>query len=239
MSGLQGDQPIILKIGIDQSAIEKEAVCLQSFAGQGCVKLLKSDLRRGALLLECANPGHSLKSFFPKEDHLAIQATVQVMQQLHKAPFSTRQFPSLVQWLHELDKEWELPANYLEKARHLKYQLLATQGPPVLLHGDLHHDNILAHNQRYVALDPKGVIGESAYEVGAYLRNPIPDLMQHGDAKDIIARRIQGFATELSLNPQRLAQWNYVQAVLSACWKIADGLSPQPFLAYLEIIEED
>jgi streptomycin 6-kinase len=62
-------------------------------------------------------------------------------------------------------------------AESLFRELIASSESPVLLHGDLHHFNILsARRQPWLAIDPKGVAGEPAYEPGALLRNPNPEL---------------------------------------------------------------
>lgn len=207
MTGRQSSMPIILKMGIDLKVLENEACCLKSFAGHGCVKMLAHDPQEGALLLECAVPGNSLKTLFPNQEKQALQAAAMVMQALHHAPQDHTNFPTIADWLRQLDYTWDLPVSHLDKARLLKNKLLATQGKNILLHGDLHHDNILSHGESWIAIDPKGVIGEAAYEVGAYLRNPIPDLNHHPHAKTIINQRIQSFAKALNLNPQCLAGW--------------------------------
>ncbi|MDJ1257983.1 MAG: hypothetical protein MRQ07_04960 [Candidatus Midichloria sp.] len=65
------------------------------------------------------------------------------MKKLHQANIpKTHNFPYVKDWLSALDKEWDLPSGYLQKARKLRDQLLQHSGPDVLLHGDLHHDNI-------------------------------------------------------------------------------------------------
>lgn len=239
MSGQRGGIPIILKIGIEPGALKNEACCLTSFDGHGCIKMLACDFSTGALLLERAAPGDSLKLFFPDQERQALQAVSMIIQALQQAPQQHTSFPTIADWLEILDYTWDLPDAHLNKARYLKNCLLATQGKPFLLHGDLHHDNIISYGKNWIAIDPKGVVGETAYEIGAYLRNPIPDLNHHPYAQSIINKRIQEFAEILNLDPQRVAGWNYVQAVLSACWMIADNLSPQPFLDYLEIIAKD
>ena len=65
----------------------------------------------------------------------------------------------------------------MRKAESLFAGLLASMDAPVVLHGDLHHFNILsAQRQPWLAIDPKVVPGEPAYETGAFIRNPIPDI---------------------------------------------------------------
>ena len=61
----------------------------------------------------------------------------------------------------------------VERAQRLYVGLCASQTSTRLLHGDLHHYNILRDGDRgWVAIDPKGVVGEVEYEIGAALRNP-------------------------------------------------------------------
>jgi streptomycin 6-kinase len=88
---------------------------------------------------------------------------------------------------------------------------------PVLLHGDLHHWNILAAGrQPWLALDPKGIVGEPAYEVGALLRNP--DLMP----LQVQERRVDQLTAELGFDRYRILGWGIAQAVLSAWWSYED-----------------
>jgi streptomycin 6-kinase len=88
---------------------------------------------------------------------------------------------------------------------------------PVLLHGDLHHWNILtSEREPWLALDPKGVVGEPGYEIGPLLLNPT---LQPGH---VLARRIDQLAEELGLDRERLLGWGLAHAVLSAWWSVED-----------------
>jgi streptomycin 6-kinase len=110
------------------------------------------------------------------------------------------------------------------EARDLYTTLCDSQASPRLLHGDFHHYNVLWDAARgWVAIDPKGVIGEVEYEAGAALRNPFetPELLVDPAR---IMRRVDGFARRLRLDPNRLLAWGFAQAVLSAVWLVEDGL---------------
>jgi streptomycin 6-kinase len=74
-----------------------------------------------------------------------------------------------------------------------------------------------------VVIDPKGVIGEAAYEVATFIRNPIPELLNYDDTQNIIHNRVTRFAELLELPSQRILDWCFVQAVLSWVWAIEDG----------------
>ncbi len=130
-----------------------------------------------------------------------------------------------------------LRKHYLQKARKLREQLLQTSELDVLLHGDLHHDNILQNGDDWLVIDPKGVIGQPAYEVAAFIRNPMPELLNHADAPNIIHKRINRLATILELPSQRILDWCFVQAVLSLVWAIEDGCDTSYFEQLTKIFD--
>ena len=110
---------------------------------------------------------------------------------------------------------WKKLDNYL--------RLCGTQKNRRLLHGDLHHENVIFDDRRgWLAIDPKGVVGEIEYEIGAALRNPVdrPDLCA---SREILQRRIQIFEQALHLDTVRAVRWAFAQAVLSAIWSWEDG----------------
>ena len=222
LSGFQEAQPIILKLGLDIDGFKREAAALMAFEGFGVVQIFSENT--GLLILECAVPGISLKSYFPENDDEAINITAKVIKRLHKAPMpSTYAFPHIKDWLTTLDGDLKIPVQTLQKAREIRDKLLITAIPDVFLHGDLHHDNILQNGNDWVVIDPKGVIGEPAYEVAAFIRNPMPELLNHADVPNIIHNRVTRFAELLELPSQRILDWCFVQAVLSWVWAIEDG----------------
>jgi streptomycin 6-kinase len=169
-------------------------------------------------------PGTSLKDYFPNQEQESIEIACGVMKKLHQANIpTTHNFPHIKDLLAALDKDWPIPDEYLQKARKLRDQLLQTSEPDVLLHGDLHHDNILQNGNDWLAIDPKGVVGEPAYEVAAFIRNPIPELLTHADAPNIIQGRVTRFAELLGIPAKRIHDWCFVQAVLAWVWALEDG----------------
>lgn len=237
LSGFQGDNPIILKLGLDNEALAREAFALKCFAGCGAVKVLSED--DGMLLLQRAVPGISLKSYFPNSEQESVKIACEVMKKLHKANIPVaHNFPHIKDWLKALDKDWNIPNHYLQKARKLRDELLQTAKPDVLLHGDLHHDNILQNGDYWVVIDPKGVIGEPAYEVAAFIRNPIPELLTHDDAPNIIHNRVIRFAELLGIPAKRIHDWCFVQGVLSWVWAIEDDCDASYFQQLTKVFDE-
>jgi len=128
-----------------------------------------------------------------------------------------------------------IPAALVRRARDLYAELCATQGPTRLLHGDLQHYNVLRDDERgWLAIDPKGVVGEVEYEVGALLRNPgeLPDVLANPAT---IERRVSTLSSRLGLDADRVLRWGFAQAVLSAIWLVEDGYAIDANVAPLRL----
>ncbi|HTN63751.1 MAG TPA: aminoglycoside phosphotransferase family protein [Devosia sp.] len=103
------------------------------------------------------------------------------------------------------------------------------------LHGDLHHDNIMASDRGWLAIDPKGLLGDPAYEFANVFRNP-------NGASPLVTdpRRINGladvFADRLGLSRKRLLGWAAAHSALSACWDLAAGNPITDDLAVLPLL---
>jgi streptomycin 6-kinase len=115
-----------------------------------------------------------------------------------------------------------LPATPVQKAERLFAELFASSTETVLLHGDLHHYNILRDGEEWRVIDPKGVAGEPAYECGAWLRNP-SDLLFRPNVRELLERRIAIFSEMLDIERDRIREWAYAQSVLSAWWSVEDN----------------
>ncbi len=229
LTGLQNNRSIILKIGFDRDSLKREENALLAFKGYGCVKLIQYNNDLGVLLMEEVLPGTPLKVLFPKQEQESIQIASQVIKRLHTAFLpKNNSFVTLEHWLSILDQEWDVPEIYLKKARSLSRKLLRGCEKNVLLHGDLHHDNILSSQENsWLVIDPKGIVGDQSFEVASFIRNPLPELLEQSDLKNLIENRIQSFSKYLNIREERLRAWSYVHAVLSMCWMLEDNLDPQ------------
>jgi streptomycin 6-kinase len=220
---------LVLKLGVPNRELLTEIAALRLFDGCGCVQLVAADPERGALLLERLRPGTPLATV--EDDEAATSLAVGVMRQLWRPAPPEHPFRSVADWAAGLGRlrarfngtSGPLPERLVERAGSLFEGLVASQDEPVLLHGDLHHGNILAaERQPWLAIDPKGVIGEPAYEAGSLLRNPFPQLLTGPDPSGRLARRVRQMAAELGFAVERLVGWGLAQAVLAAWWCIED-----------------
>jgi streptomycin 6-kinase len=235
---------VVLKVGVPNPELLTEMEALRLYDGQGIVQLLDTDSDLGALLLERLKPGTTLASV--TDDGAATSIAVQVIRQLWRPVRSEHSFPSVAHWAAGLGRLRQhfggttgpFPTNLVEAAERLFAELISSMTEPVLLHGDLHHYNILAaERQPWLALDPKGIIGEPAYEVGALLRNPIPQIFTAPQLSRLLARRIDQLAEELEVDRTRIHGWGLAQAVLAAWWNFEDhGHGWEPLIAFAEIL---
>ena len=242
---VQYKSDVVLKLGIPIGELDKEQKTLNYFNGHGCVKLLAHEINKGAMLLQSINPGTTLKTFFPDRDIQAIEKAARVMQKLHTQPISSKDadiFPTINNWYSLLDtfKTNKIPQKQLQKVQKLSRNLLSSQKELYVLHGDLHHENILFDelSDTWLAIDPKGVIGERACEIGPFIYNPLPELLQQSKPENIIARRFDQFSTILIIDQQKLIDWSYTRAILAACWSLQsnDFESTKLFMTCAEII---
>jgi streptomycin 6-kinase len=234
LSGWKEELPIVLKLGLDVESLNREADALRALRGYGGVNLIIA--QDGILMLQRAVPGNTLKSTFPNSEGHAIQIVCGLIKRLHQAPIMKNNFLHIRDWLEVLDNKLDLPNKYLQQARYLKDQLLKTSNKEVLLHGDLHHDNIISNGDEWLVIDPKAVIGEPAFEVAAFIRNPIPELLERDDCFEIIKTRINYFAELLNLDAQRINDWSFVQACLGWAWELEDGGDPKYFKKLTKMI---
>lgn len=198
---------------------------LDWYAGQGAARVYA--LSHDAQLIEWLD-GNSLSHLVHEgKDATATDIICQIITQLHaqrNMPPPSK-LPQLAQRFDDLfgaDKaRWPLASrDMLIRAQIVARSLLASEEETIPLHGNLHHDNILFSPRSWVAIDPKGVIGDPAYEVAHCFMYP-------RDASDVcasterITRLADSFAQRLGFDRARMLGFAVAQTALSACWDIA------------------
>ena len=229
-SAVRSDGTAGLKACWPPASFEQEAEALQLFDGRGMVRLLECDTSNEVMLLERLEPGTLLRTVKDDEEATSIAATV--MRQFWRPAPQEHPFPTVLSdWgrgFVRLRQHYEggcgpFPSAVLEEAEINYAELSVSMAEPMLLHGDLHHDNILAAQRKsWLAIDPKGLIGKPAYKTGAILRNPLPQLLELPQPGRGLARRVDQLAEELGFDRVRVRGWGLAQAVLSAWWSVED-----------------
>jgi streptomycin 6-kinase len=108
-------------------------------------------------------------------------------------------------------------------AERVMVELLADRSQPYLLHGDLHHGNVLVDEERgLLVIDPWGLWGDRAADVAPALHNPIEFVARTADVDSLIRRRLSIYAEVLDIDRELLAAWCYVYNVIRVLWALED-----------------
>jgi streptomycin 6-kinase len=216
-------QPAVLKLALPTSEMG-EAAALRHYGGRGAVRLLQHDAEQQAMLIERAVPGTPLLGLDDVEATAICAATLGALWKPGDVDGPYISVDDHAAQLAELLKTFPgaVPAPLAGEAMAIYRDLGWSQRSRVVLHGDLHHENILYSGERgWLAIDPKGYVGEPAYDTGCWIRNP-PDLLRRPDPRGILLRRIDELSADLSLDRERVRGWAMAQAVLSALWCLDD-----------------
>ena len=243
-ASLSDGRQIILKLGVPNSELNSEILALRTYNSRGSVRLIDADPRAGVLLLERLTPGRMLSELGRQEDEEATRIAARVMKKLWRPLPESHGFTTVAYWAQgflRLRNQFNgatgpFPEKLVAHAEEIFQRLLANTQREVLLHGDLHHFNILsAEREPWLAIDPKGVAGDPAYDAGALLRNPSPAIYSWPGLDKIQARRLDILANELQISRRRIQEWAYAQIVLSAWWSFEDeGIMSQAWVPIAE-----
>jgi streptomycin 6-kinase len=229
--GSRRDTQVVLKVPKKPGDEWRAGEMLRAFNGEGTVRVYESE--PGAVLLERLNPGLELVELIRRgEDNAATEILAEVIRQSsnHIPPDDC---PTVLDWARGFDRyvqtdDSRVPHDLVIESGELYRCLANSQQRTMLLHGDLQHYNVLFDSSRgWIAIDPKGIVGELEYEIGAILRNPVeqPELFI---STAVIEQRLRILTDVLDLNYRRVLEWSFAQAILSAIWDIEDGFPVTP-----------
>ncbi len=216
--------PAVLKIALPLQNVEifNEVKTLRSFHGKGAVRVLEIDKAHEAILLERLTPGKHLKELFAENKEKAVEIMIDVMKSLYENSLAHEDFTDVDSWLNGLERapKANFPAKQLNKARNYFEKLNSNKEKVILLHGDLHHENILSSGQaEYKAIDPFGINANPGYEIGLFLRVH----MKWVNDRRALFEAVDQFSDAFEMRPIEVKQWAFVQQVLSASWDFEDG----------------
>jgi streptomycin 6-kinase len=229
--GRRHGDPVVLKVVKVPGDEWRCGEVVSAFRGRGMVRALEHV--DGAALFERIVPGAELVELTRcghDDDATVVLADVIAAMSPGAAPAWCA---TVADWGRAFGRyvecgDTQIPLGAVRRAGAVFGELCETQAQTRLLHGDLHHYNILDGGTRgWVSIDPKGVIGEVEYELGAALRNPVecPEILGNPAT---IEKRIDVMASRLGLDADRVLRWAYAQAVLSAIWLVEDGYTLAP-----------
>lgn len=239
---LKEGKEVALKIGVPDRELLSEMAALYHFNGQGCVRLVAMDPNLHMFLVERLRPGAMLSEM--KDDERTVHIACDIMERLHQSAPTGTPFIKLKEWLDGFGRlrsrfngnTGPLPEALVQKVEELLPELYASSCPPILIHGDLHHFNILSSGEEWLAIDPKGVIGHPEYECGPFLINPWGEMTKRPDAVRITERRIAILSERLGFPRKRILDWGFCHAMLSAWWDLGPDNRTGYALEFAEMI---
>jgi streptomycin 6-kinase len=224
--------PAMLKLSHAPEEVRGGAL-MEWWAGEGAARVLAREYE--ALLLERATGGGSLAAMARNgEDAKACRILCRTAKRLHapraQAPPAT--LVPLESWFRELWPSAEARGGVFARSAAIARDLLARQAPPAVLHGDIHHGNVLDFGTRgWLAIDPKGLFGDPGYDYANMLCNPGADVAL---SPGVFERRVTIAAEVSGSHPRRVLEWLIAYAGLSASWTLSEGNDPWQAIAIAE-----
>jgi streptomycin 6-kinase len=204
---------VVLKVQEPHRESEHEAAALELWGGEGAIRLLDHDREEHALLLERCVPGTPLAA---AGADAAMDVFVELLPRLWKpagAPFRPLA-EEAAWWLESLEATWEragrpFERRLLDAALGALRELPPTQGEQVLLHQDLHGENVLAaQREPWLAIDPKPLAGEREFGLAPIIRS-----FELGHSRAEVVGRLERLGSELGLDRERARGWAIGQTI--------------------------
>jgi streptomycin 6-kinase len=209
--------PAVLKITFPEQETEHEAAALAHWKGDGAARLLEADAGRRALLAERLAPARKLNAL--PDEAVANTIAAGVLQRLWSKPAAPdapfiRLEDVVDDWAVVNERRPPTQPQLVDLAAALVRELLPSPGEPVVLHQDSHTGNMLLDEQRgWLAIDPKPLVGERAFDCAALVRDRRNELMVEPHPLARIRRRLDQLSEELELDRERIRGWAVVHAV--------------------------
>lgn len=205
-------------------------VALNLLGARACVRVISFDSNAQLLeYLEGPSLGEKVKKLsIDEEIDFTAKAIVQVFDRLHKVQIQKNpDLPQLADRFKKLERATEIPfgdSSLLAAAKRYHRELLADSNDQIL-HGDLHHGNILNSARGWLAIDPKGLLGPVEYDLANIFYNP-HDQFDRLVRPERIQQLADGFSAQLNLDPYTIKKWVFIYGCLSSLWCLEDGIDP-------------
>jgi streptomycin 6-kinase len=219
--------PAVLKLIVprDGEAAAREATVLRLAAGEGCARLLRDDVARGALLLErLGRPLTELRLPLRARHEILISAAARIWRPARECGLPTG--GAKARWLAEfIAAMWdELDRPCSERAVEHALACARRRGDAhrdetaTLVHGDVHQWNTLEAGDDYKLVDPDGLLAEPEYDLGIIMReDPLS-----GD----LHQRARWLAATTGLDEVAIWEWGVVERVSTGLLGTRVGLQP-------------
>jgi streptomycin 6-kinase len=194
----------VLKLSNPHRESVQEADALERWDGDGAVRLLERDDERHALLLERCEPGTFLSASAE-----ALDVLIGLLPRLWKDAGGFHTLADEAAWWAEHLPRDVRDRTLLDAALHFIRELAPSQGEQVLVHQDLHGENVLAaQREPWLVIDPKPLSAEREFSAASIVRS-----FELGHSKRDVLLRLDRLTGELGLDRERARGWTIAQAI--------------------------
>lgn len=218
--------PVILKVHRNVDSLSREFRALTEMQGEACCQVYAFDSVNGLLLEERIVPGTVLKQESDWERRAA--SFVQVFETIHVVPEDEAGYRSYLDWVRDACRNVSNQGNRelsegMRLAAAIAEEMFEKYRERMLLHGDLHHENILRNGSgNYSIIDPKGVVGPSIFDVPRFVLNELDD-REDSLRKVHIDMVIETLSRLLKYPTADLYQLLFMEIMLANAWCFEDG----------------
>ncbi|MFN2230372.1 MAG: aminoglycoside phosphotransferase family protein [Anaerolineae bacterium] len=220
---------VVLKIQGPHTERFTEMTALELYGGERACRCIECDREQAAMLLERILPGNNLRSVPAKNEQLAIGT--EMLCSLPIPLQETHGLPHYQDWMTTafatVRRDYQ-PDGMVEELMGSAWELFreVDDGGQFLLHGDLHHENMLqAHNGEWKVIDPQGVVGSRLLECGRFIQNHVID--DDGIDPEETFRTIAYIADAMGKPPRHVAAAFFILHLLSYCWGYEMNYEPE------------
>lgn len=221
----------ILKIGKPCREVLTEFSTLLEYKERRFCKVFDSDIENGVILEELIIPGIQLRDEKVLDKRLSIFSSL--YKQLHIESANPELYPTYTDWVTRITEfmskreDYKELYAYMKKAKDICISLNSKHTKKMLLHGDLHHDNILlSNNGEYRIIDPKGVIGDPIFDVPRFILNEQDDDKSSDENYLHTCKIIDYFEDSLNIPNKTLKQCFFIEMAMANCWNVESGEAP-------------
>jgi streptomycin 6-kinase len=211
----------VLKVGFPEAESAREPDALAAWDGRGAVKLLARDEARSALLVERCLPGAEL--WAEADEARANVIAAGVLRRIWREPPADHPFRLLTdvaaEWEESIPASWDrlgqpFDRSLLDLALNALRDLRSSQPEVVILHQDFHGGNVLAaEREPWLAIDPKPLVGERAFDAASLLRDRRAELARDPYPVRTVTRRLDLLSEALDADRARMQGWGIVHAL--------------------------
>ena len=214
----------VLKIGKPSNVTQTEYQILQEYKGGGkFCEVYEADIANGVLLIERITPGIQLRDELNFDKRLDVFCDL--FHGLHIEPVNKTIYPTYMEWVSKITEYMKNCGKHEElcekmiRAEQICRSLFEKYRGEMLLHGDLHHENILlGEDNRYRIIDPKGVIGDSVFDIPRFILNEFE--------YDTYVKVTKTLSEKLNISEYDIRRLVYMELCMAFCWCVEGGDEP-------------